>query len=62
LPNLDGKTKFVDLGTHILRKTTTHKAGGNYKFSLHGVTDEKVDDDLDNYMFSLVDPFSKKYY
>ena len=23
LPNLDGKTKFVDLGTHILRKTTS---------------------------------------
>lgn len=62
LPNLDGKTKFIDLGTHIMSKTTTQRAAGNYKFSLHGVTDQKIDDDLDNYEFSLINPMQQEYF
>lgn len=62
LPNLDGKTKFVDLGTHIMRKTTTQRAGGNFKFNLHGVTDERVDDDLDSYVFNLFGPMGLEYF
>jgi len=55
LPNLDGKTKFVDLGTHIFYKTSTQRPARNFKFMLHGVTDEKVDDDIDTYTFALED-------
>ena len=55
LPNLDGQTKFVDLGTHIFFKSQAQRPVNNYKFLLHGVTDEKVDDDIDTYSFALSD-------
>jgi hypothetical protein len=41
LPNLDGKTKFVDLGTHIFYKSA-HNSGrpvGSYKFWRSNVID-----------------------
>lgn len=62
IPNLDGKTKFIDIGTHILRKPNSPKSSSTYKFTMHGVTDEKVDDDLENYQFSLSDAQFKQYY
>jgi len=55
LPNLDGKTKFVDLGTHVFYKSNTTRPIGNFKFVLQGVTDEKVDDDLTDYVLRLKD-------
>ena len=30
LPNLDGKTKFVDLGTHIFYKNSTNRPKEKY--------------------------------
>ena len=53
LPNLDGKTKFVDLGTHVFFKSNAQRPATNYKFVLHGVTDERVSDDQDGYALSL---------
>ena len=34
LPNLDGKAKFVDLGTHIFYKSTTSRPKDKYQFWL----------------------------
>lgn len=55
LPNLDGKIKFIDLGTHIFYKNPAKRPAQNFKFNLVGVTDNKVDDDLESYTFSLSD-------
>lgn len=62
LPNLDGKTKFVDLGTHVFTKANNPRSANAFKFSLHGVTDLKVDDDLDAYTLSLIDSKELEYY
>ena len=49
LPNLDGKTKFVDLGTHIFYKANTARPSDKYQFWLSNVVDTKNSDDLDTY-------------
>lgn len=56
LSSLDGKTKFVDLGTHVFYKTKAQRPSQNFKFTVHGVTDNKVDDDLSDYTLILKDP------
>ena len=38
-PNLDGKTKFVDLGTHIFFKNLGGRPKGQYEFLLGNVVD-----------------------
>ena len=45
LPNLDGKTKFVDLGTHIFVKSSTKRSKDKYQFWLSNVIDNRVSDD-----------------
>ena len=55
LPNLDGKTKFVDLGTHIFYKDPHGKPQVPYKFILANVLDNELDDDLDSYRMVLND-------
>jgi hypothetical protein len=49
LPNLDGKTKFVDLGTHIFYKSSDKRPKDKYQFWLTNVVDTRVSDDQDNY-------------
>lgn len=49
LPNLDGKTKFIDLGTHIFYKVNTTRPSDKYQFWLSNVVDTKNSDDLDTY-------------
>lgn len=53
LPNLDGKTKFVDLGTHIFYKANQKRPTDKYQFWLSNVIDTQIDDDLDTYTLSL---------
>ena len=55
LANLEGKIKFVDLGTHIFYKNKAIKANGPYKFSLHSVSDNLVSDDLSDYSLVVKD-------
>jgi hypothetical protein len=62
LPNLDGKTKFVDLGTHVFFHSSTQRPSTNYKFMLHGVTDERVSDDQDDYSLNLSHDGGKPYF
>lgn len=62
LPNLDGKTKFVDLGTHIFFKQNAQKPLSNYKFGLHSVTDNKVEDDIGDYSLKLKDSLLNSYF
>jgi hypothetical protein len=53
LPNLDGVTKFIDLGTHIFyNENTTQRPTVPYKFALSNVIDSQ-DDDLDVYDLKL---------
>ena len=52
LPNLDGKTKFVDLGTHIFYRNTTVRPTLPFNFVLSNVIDSQ-DDDIDSYQFEL---------
>jgi hypothetical protein len=40
LPNLNGKTKFVDLGTHVFFKTNPTSRPTDFKFLIRGVTDD----------------------
>lgn len=61
ISNLDGKIKFVDLGTHVFYKNGTQKMQQNMKFSLHSVTDTLADDDLDNYQLSIKDELGTEY-
>jgi len=61
LPNLDGKTKFVDLGTHVFYKDSTQKPKTPFKFILTDVLDDEEDDDIDNYKLVLNNGF-KDYY
>lgn len=53
LPNLDGKTKFVDLGTHIFYKSANHRPKDKYQFWLNNVIDRRISDDSDNYEVSI---------
>lgn len=50
--NLDGKTRFVDLGTHIFYKKSQIAADSvnlrGFNFTLNNVIDT-VDDDVDTY-------------
>ena len=62
LPNLDGKTKFVDLGTHIFYKTTTKRPKDKYQFWMTNVIDTKESDDQDNYEVSISQGINKKPY
>jgi hypothetical protein len=62
LPNLDGKTKFVDLGTHIFYKANTARPSDKYQFWLSNVVDTKNSDDLDTYQVSLSQGLLKKPY
>jgi len=55
LPNLNGKTKFVDLGTHIFYKDSTPRPAKPFKFLLSNVLDDDADDDIDTYNLSLND-------
>jgi hypothetical protein len=56
LPNLDGMTKFVDLGTHIFYKASSVKPlTNNFKLKIRGVTDSTVDDDVEDYSVALRD-------
>jgi hypothetical protein len=55
LPNLDGKTKFIDLGTHVFYKSSSARPATDFKFKMRGVTDERVDDDVEDYTFALRD-------
>ena len=57
LPNLDGKTKFIDLGTHIFYKNTTSnlRPSTKYQFLLNNVIDHLEDDDRDDYDVSISD-------
>jgi len=61
LPNLDGKTKFVDLGTHIFYKDVNARPKTPYKFMLADVLDDLEDDDIDSYQLVLNDGL-KDYY
>ena len=62
LPNLNGKTKFVDLGTHVFYKPGTPRPTKDYKFVLAGVTDDLDSDDQDDYKLSLRDGASGTYF
>ena len=57
LPNLDGKTKFLDLGTHVFHKnnfqisdiySNSSASQNGYSFHLTNVIDDQ-DDDFSNY-------------
>jgi len=61
LPNLDGKTKFVDLGTHIFYKDARGKPQVPYKFILANVLGSELDDDLDSYGLVLNDGLADYY-
>jgi hypothetical protein len=61
LPNLDGKTKFVDLGTHVFYKESTPRPSIPLKFTLADVLDDAEDDDVDSYKLVLNDGL-KDYY
>lgn len=39
LPNLDGRTKFIDLGTHIFYRNSTQRPAVPYNFVLSNVID-----------------------
>lgn len=52
LPNLDGRTKFVDLGTHVFYRNSTQRPAQPYKFVLSNVIDDQ-DDDIDSYQLQL---------
>ena len=62
MSNLDGKRKYLDLGTHIFYKASAVRPQDDFKFSLHGVTDNKVDDDLSSYNFALHNDLDSSYY
>jgi hypothetical protein len=61
-PNLDGKMKFVDLGTHVFYKKVDARPQSPYKFTLANVLDDGVDDDNDDYVFELNNGRGKDYY
>ena len=48
LPNLDGRTKFIDLGTHIFFRNSTQRPTLPYNFALSNVIYSQ-DDDIDTY-------------
>jgi len=56
--NLDGKTRFIDLGTHIFyKKSQVSDASINprsYNFTLNNVVDN-IDDDRDDYTLVIND-------
>lgn len=56
--NLDGKTRFIDLGTHIFyKKSQVSEANVNlrgYNFTLNNVVDN-IDDDRDDYTLVIND-------
>lgn len=56
--NLDGKTRFVDLGTHIFYKKSQLPEGSvnlkGYNFTLNNVVDS-VDDNRDDYSLVIND-------
>lgn len=56
--NLDGKTKFIDLGTHIFYKESALAGmgafGRSFNFTLNNVIDS-TDDDLDNFKLTVND-------
>lgn len=56
--NLDGKTRFVDLGTHIFYRDAALANGAvnfrGYNFTLNNVVD-LVDDDVDTYQLTVAD-------
>lgn len=56
--NLDGKTRFIDLGTHIFYKRSQVPDGSvnlrGYNFTLNNVVDQ-VDDDIDDYQLIVDD-------
>jgi len=60
LPNLDGFTKFIDLGTHIFYRNATVRPSTPYQFTLSNIIDSE-DDDLDVYDFKLNDGMVNYY-
>lgn len=52
---MDGKTKVVDLGSHIFVKNQAARPQTPFSFSLVAVMNDGVDDDNDNYELSLRD-------
>lgn len=61
LSNLDGKIKYVDLGTHIFYKSNKNQLYP-YKFLMSNVLDDGIDDDYNNYHIELSDPMMIPYY
>jgi hypothetical protein len=60
LPNLDGRTKFIDLGTHIFYRNSTMRSPLPYNFVMSNVIDSQ-DDDIDSYQFELKNGLSTYY-
>ena len=60
--NLDGKTRFVDLGTHIFYKKAQLVGGAinlhGFNFTLNNVIDT-VDDDVDTYQLTVDDGYTE---
>ena len=52
LPNLDGRTKLVDLGTHIFYRESTPRPTAPFTFVLSNVIDSE-DDDIDGYQVEI---------
>ena len=57
LPNLDGKIKILDIGTHVFYKRSAPymRPKTPYKFELMNVINSEKDDDTDNYKVWLND-------
>lgn len=60
LPNLDGRVRFVDIGTHVFFKKN-ERPQSPYVFYLANVMDDGRSEDYDNYQFVLNDGV-KDYY
>lgn len=60
LPNLDGRVRFVDIGTHVFYKKN-ERPQSPYVFYLANVMDDGRIEDYDNYQFVLNDGV-KDYY
>lgn len=60
LPNLDGKVRFVDLGTHAFFKKWD-RPQSPYFFNMANVLDDGRNEDYENYEFVLNDGIQNYY-
>jgi len=60
LPSLDGKIRFVDLGTHVFYKTQ-NRPMTPYKFELANVLNDGLEDDSNDFTFTLSNSQSSYY-